>query len=97
MTIKGPPKMKFVNISGRAFNTIHASDFSFFEEVNHVVQEEPTEAMDADTLGLLASIGIQKGKPFAPDARMKKILSEAAAVGNATARAISFQPRDPRY
>jgi len=89
--------MKFVNISGRAFNTIHASDFSFFEEVNHVVQEEPTEAMDADTLGLLASIGIQKGKPFAPDARMKKILSEAAAVGNATARAISFQPRDPRY
>ena len=92
-----PPEMKFVNISGRAFNTIHASDFSFFEEVNQVVQEEPTEAIDADTLGLLASIGIQKGKPFAPDARMKKILSEAAAVGNATARALSFQPRDPRY
>lgn len=87
-----PPEMKFVNISGRAFNTIHASDFSFFEEVNQVVQEEPTEAIDADTLGLLASIGIQKGKPFAPDARMKKILSEAAAVGNATARALSFSP-----
>ena len=37
------------------------------------------------------------GRPFAPDARMKKILSEAAAVGNATARALSFHPRDPRY
>ncbi len=92
-----PPEMKFVNISGKSFNTIHASDFSFFEEVNHVVQEEPTEAMDAETLGLLASIGIQKGKPFAPDSRMKKILTEAAAVGNATARAVSFKPRDPRY
>ena len=92
-----PPEMKFVNISGKSFNTIHASDFSFFEEVNHVVQEEPTEAMDAETLGLLASIGIQKGKPFAPDSRMKKILTEAAAVGNATARALSFNPRDPRY
>jgi len=92
-----PPDMKFVDASGKAFNTIHASDFTFFEEVNHVVQEEPIEAIDAETLGLLASIGIQKGKRFAPDARMKKILIEAVAVGSATARALSFKPRDPRY
>ena len=39
------------------------------------------DAIDPETLGLLASIGIEKGKPFAPDARMKKILAEAAAVG----------------
>jgi hypothetical protein len=62
-------------------------DFSFFEELNTVVQEEPADATDPETLGLLASIGIEKGKPFAPDARMKKILAEAAAVANATARA----------
>src|SRR5882724_9922852 len=31
----------------------------------------------------------REGKPFAPDARMKKILSEAAAVGNATVRALA--------
>ena len=72
-------------------------DFSFFEEVNQVVQEEPNEAMDPETLGLLASIGIEKGKPFAPDARMKKILTEAAAVGNATARAILFKTRDKDF
>jgi hypothetical protein len=90
---KNPPSMKFVNVSGKAFNTIHSGDFSFFEEVNHVVQEEPTEAMDPETLGLLAAIGIEKGKPFAPDARMKKILTEAAAVGNATARAQVFRSR----
>ena len=42
---------------------------------------------------LYASIGIQKGKPFAPDARMKKLLTEAAAVGDATARAIAFRIR----
>ena len=42
--------------------------------------------------GLLAAIGIEKGKPFAPDARMKKILTEAAAVGNATARASPSSP-----
>jgi hypothetical protein len=38
-----------------------------------------------------------KGKPFAPDARMKKILTDSVAVGNATARAISFRPRDPAF
>jgi hypothetical protein len=46
-------------------------------------------------LGFFASIGIEKGKPFAPDARMKKILTEAAAVGDATARAITFRSRIP--
>jgi hypothetical protein len=51
--------------------------------------------MDPETLGLLASIGIEKGKPFKPDARMKKILTEAAAVGNITARAIAYKSRMP--
>jgi hypothetical protein len=90
---KNPPPMKSVNISGKAYNTIHANDFTFFEELNHVVQEEPNEALDPETLGLLASIGIEKGKPFAPDERMKKILTESVAVGNATARAIVFKNR----
>ena len=57
------------------------------------MQEEPSEALDPERLGLFASIGIEKGKPFAPDARMKKILTEAAAVGNATSRAILFRSR----
>ena len=85
--------MNFVDVSGRAFCTIPAMDFSFFEAVNQVVQEEPNEAIDPETLGLLASIGIEKGKRFAPDARMKKILVEAAAVGNATARANAYRTR----
>jgi hypothetical protein len=88
-----PPKTTFINVSGKPFNTIHSMDYSFFEEVNEVVQEEPNEAMDPETLGLLASIGIEKGKAFAPDERMRKILTEAAAVGNATARANAYRSR----
>ena len=49
--------------------------------------------MDPITLGFWASIGIQKGKPFAPDARMKKILTDAARVGDASARAIMYRWR----
>ena len=90
-----PPEQKFVNVSGRHFNTIHANDFSYFEEVAQVIHEEPTASVDPELLGLLASIGIEKDKPFAPDARMKAILTDAAAVGNATARATIFASRNP--
>ncbi len=89
-----PPKMKFINGSGLYFNTIHATDFTFYEEVNKVIQEEPADSADPEILGQLAAIGIVKGKPFAPDARMKKILTDAVAIGNATARALSFKSRD---
>jgi hypothetical protein len=90
-----PPPTTFVDISGAAFNTVHAVDASFFDEVVPVVQEEPLEATDPETRGLLAAIGIRKDRPFAPDARMRRTLAEAAAVGNAIARALLFETRDP--
>jgi hypothetical protein len=89
-----PPAMNFRNLSGKYINTIHSNDFLFYGEVNQVIQEEPLDAVDPEVRGLLAAIGIQKGKPFAPDARMKSILTDAAAVGNATARANTFSTRD---
>lgn len=93
---KTPPETTFINISGKQFNTIHANDFHFYEELNSVIQSEPADAFDPEIVGLLASIGIKKGKPFAPDARMKAILADAVAVGNATARSMVFAPRDAR-
>jgi hypothetical protein len=91
-----PPATSFVNVSGVKFNTISANDFSFYRELNAVVQNEPADWVDPDTVGLYASIGIRKGQPFAPNARMKKILTDAVAVGNAIARANLFASRDPK-
>ncbi|MEJ2284170.1 MAG: DUF1254 domain-containing protein [Desulfobacterales bacterium] len=91
-----PPATSFVNISGKKFNTISANDFSFYEELNAVVQNEPADWVDPDTVGLYASIGIRKGQPFAPDARMKKILKDSVAVADAIARSNLFASRDPR-
>jgi len=91
-----PPQQRFVNLSGKQMNTVHANDFHFYEEINAVVQYEPADSFDPEFVGLLAAIGIKKGQPFEPDARMKKILTEAVAIGNATARAITFAPRSPR-
>ena len=91
-----PPQQAFINLSGKQFNTVHANTFHFYEEINQVIQHEPGDAFDPEIVGLFASIGIKKGKPFAPDARMKGILTDAVAVANATARAIGFAPRDER-
>jgi hypothetical protein len=89
-----PPKLTFVNMSGKPFNMVGPSGYQFWEMLHQVVQEEPTDEVDPTTLGMWAAVGIQKGKPFAPDARMKMILTEAAAVGDATARAIAYRMRD---
>jgi len=91
-----PPAPSFVNISGLKFNTISSNTFRFYEELNAVVQNEPADFVDPDLVGLFAAIGIQKGKPFAPDARMKTILTDAVAVANGFARANLFSSRDPR-
>jgi hypothetical protein len=90
-----PPTTEFVNGSGHAANTVPRNDFSFFEDIDNLVQAEPADALDPELTGQLAAIGIVKGKPFNPDARMKRILTDAATVGSATARAILFKPRDP--
>lgn len=92
-----PPPTRLVNMSGKPHNTIQATDTTFFDQLNEVVQNEPTNGIDAETLGLMAAIGIEKGKPFAPDARMRKILADAAAIGSATSRAIAYRPRNPDF
>lgn len=88
------PVMNFIDMSGKPFNMVGPGDFRFWELLNEAVQNEPTETLDPTTLGFWASIGIQKGKPFAPDERMKKILIEAAAVGDATGRTLFYRNRE---
>ena len=92
--VKKPASTKFVNLSNKQYNTVHASDVTIYDELNAIIQYEPADAWDAELVGLAGSIGIKKGKEFKPDARMKKILVEAAAIGNASARSIMLKPRD---
>jgi len=89
-----PPPMTFVNISPEPFVTVGPGDDQFWDLLNDVVQSEPPYTGDPVTLGFFAAIGIEHGKPFAPDERMKKILTEAAVVGDATARALTYRMRD---
>jgi hypothetical protein len=89
-----PAPTRFVDAVHMSMNTVPPNDDSYWDLINEVVQTEPAGAGDPEILGLLASVGIVKGKPFDPDERMRKILSEAVAVGNATARTVSWVQRD---
>lgn len=91
------PPTVFHEGSGKVMNTLPPNDFSYFEMLNEVVQEEPATSLDPELMGPIAAIGIVKGKPFAPDARMKKILAEALTVANATSRSLFMSPRDKSW
>lgn len=95
--ITPPPPTVFHEGSGVMMNTIPPNNFSYYEMLNEVVQEEPATALDPELMGPIAAIGIIKGKPFAPDARMKKIMTDALAVANATSRSLFMNPRDPSW
>jgi hypothetical protein len=81
---------KLVEATGLPMNTVPPNDFKHYEMLNELVQMEPAEAMDPELAGQFAAIGIEKGKKFAPDARMKKILEKSVAFGNAAARSLGM-------
>jgi hypothetical protein len=89
-----PKPLTFVEGTGLPMNTIPPNDFSYYEMLDALVQEQPAEALQPEIGGQFAAIGIVKGKPFNPDARMRKILTDAIAVANASARTVSFRPRE---
>lgn len=65
----------------------------YWESLNKVVQSEPVMERDRLILAQLRFLGIEKGKPFKPDARQKMILTEAAIVGEAMAKANTSDKR----
>jgi hypothetical protein len=89
-----PPELTFVDVTDKPFCLVGPADYTFWEYLNEVVQSEPSGSLDPVTLGLYRSIGIKEGMPFVPDERTKNILTEAAAVGDATARALTYRMRE---
>jgi hypothetical protein len=91
--LSAPKSPVFVEGTGRVMNTVPPNDASYYEMLNALVQEEPAEALDPELAGQFAAIGIVKGQPFKPDDRMRKVLVEAAALGDATSRTVGTRAR----
>ena len=85
-----PPPMEFMNGSRQGHQTVFPDNFHFFEMLAKLVEEEPAEVFDPLSRFQMQAIGIEKGKPFNPDERTKALLSEAATIGGAIARANTY-------
>ena len=83
----------YVSLSFVKADTTHPRDVTYFDLLDKIVQYEPASAFTPYQLGLLKTLGIEKGKPFAPDERMKKLLAEGVAIGDAIAKANAFENR----
>jgi hypothetical protein len=83
--------MVFPDASGVPVDMLPVSDGGAFDQLKRLVDSEDTNLADADGLGLLASIGIIKGKPFDPEAKTRAILDRAAKTAYKTSRVVAFE------
>jgi hypothetical protein len=69
-----PPPTVFIDVKDVVFDSTIRYDESFFEGLNRIVQSEPWLDRDRIMIDQLRSLGIEKGKPFAPTAETKRAL-----------------------
>ena len=90
-----PAPTKHLRPAGRPWTGEQPRGLAFWEGLARIIEEEPVEERDRIILGMLAPLGIEKGRPFKPDDRQRAILLEAAVVGEVMARTIAFAKRFP--
>jgi hypothetical protein len=89
-----PPPTAFVDASQQPVDTLFSDDARFFDDLAWIVEREPADRFSDGDRFQLAAIGIERGKPFQPDAERRKLLDEAAQFAEAIARTNSFASQD---
>ncbi|ABY98929.1 DUF1254 domain-containing protein [Pseudomonas sp. SbB1] len=75
---KSPPQQKFIDPAHERYPTLPFYDERHFEDMHAIMSVEPVREHDKVMMGMLSSLGIVKGKPFAPDETAKKAMHQAA-------------------
>lgn len=83
--------MQFPDASGVPADMLPIRDGSAFDQLKRLVDSEDSSLADAEWRGMLATIGIVKGRPFTPDAKTREILDRAAKTAYKMSRVIGFQ------
>jgi hypothetical protein len=78
-----PPATQFIDAIDVVYDSTLPWDMRYFESLNRIIQTEPWLTRDKAIIDQLKSIGIEKGKPFNPDAKMQDILKAAALEAHA--------------
>ncbi|SNS61053.1 DUF1214 domain-containing protein [Tropicimonas sediminicola] len=87
---KDPKPRGYVPADGKAYSAWQPRGMAYWERLADVINKEPVQERDRFFLAMLKPLGIEKGKPFEPGERQRKILEEAALVGEAMAKANDF-------
>lgn len=90
---ENPPLTRHISPDGRKWSGDQPRGLAYWEGLAKVINEEPVHERDRLMLGMLQPLGIEKGRPFSPDARQKKILIDAALTGEVMARTIGYAKR----
>lgn len=83
-TAAKPKLVKFVDYTNRKLDGTPLrweSNMEYWNHLHKVIEEEPILEEFKPMYGLLSALGIEKGKPFAPDNKMKSLLEQAAKEG----------------
>src|SRR5262245_38266485 len=76
--LKGDPgSTVFVDVYDKSFDATIPYDATFFALLDRFVQAEPWLTRDKVMIDVLKTIGIEKGKPFKPDATARRMLDKA--------------------
>jgi hypothetical protein len=89
-----PRPTRVLTPEGRDWSGRPPGGLGYWELVREQVRFEPEHYHDRAIVAMLGPLGIDRRKPFAPDENQKDILEEAAVIGEATARSLSFALRD---
>jgi hypothetical protein len=84
------PDTKFIPVDGRPWKSQQPDNLDYWRYLSDLYMSELVEARDRMMFAMLRPLGIEPGKPFSPDERQKKILTEAAQVGELMARTNAF-------
>jgi len=85
-----PKPNKFVSISGATFNTLPPQGLEFWSRLSMFINNNPVQEHDRFYMAMIKPLGIEKGKEFKPDDRQRKILEEAAKMGDAMGRVMLY-------
>ena len=88
-----PPATQFVSPSGKPWSGTQPRGMAYWQLLAATINQESVRERDRFFMAMLKPLGIEKGKPFKPDARQTELLIEAALVGEAMARANAYQKR----
>lgn len=87
-----PPGPKVINAT-KDYTQSAPRGLAYWEAVNEIIQREPVEDRDRFFYAMLRDLGIEKNKPFKPDERAKKLLEDAALLGEEISKALVYEKR----